>query len=74
MLKINEHTIISINQIALINLNSNYIYLNSETLKVTDEEMKLILEHIGFKEPSDEVVINSVESKDKKSSRATKKV
>lgn len=69
MIKINEHTIINLEQIALININSNYLYLNGETLKVTDKEMEFILSEI--KEVKEYV---KKETTTKESSRKTKKV
>ncbi|NLC96894.1 MAG: hypothetical protein GX675_04935 [Erysipelotrichaceae bacterium] len=57
MLKISEYTIINLNNINIINLNSNYIYINGDTLKVSDTEMKLILDHIEIKTPLEKAVI-----------------
>lgn len=58
MLKLNDYTIINTNEISLLNLNSNYVYLNGDTLKVTDDEMKFILNNIEVTEPKIEKVVN----------------
>jgi len=57
MLKLNDYTIINTNEISLLNLNSNYVYLNGDTLKVTDDEMKFILNNIEVTEPKIEKVV-----------------
>jgi hypothetical protein len=71
MLKLNDYTIINTNEISLLNLNSNYVYLNGDTLKVTDDEMKFILNNIEVTEPKiEKVVKKNVEATTRKTAKA----
>lgn len=65
MLKLNDYTIINTNEISLLNLNSNYVYLNGDKLKVTDDEMKFILNNIEVK-----VVKKNVKATTRKTAKA----
>lgn len=71
MLKLNNYTIINTNEISLLNLNSNYVYLNGDTLKVTDDEMKFILNNIEVIEPKiEKVVKKNVKATTRKTAKA----
>ena len=71
MLKLNDYTIINTNEISLLNLNSNYVYLNGDTLKVTDDEMKFILNNVEVTEPKiEKVVKKNVKATARKTAKA----